>query len=209
MQWKKNRRPSRELNQESDYVEDDFRELFDGGKDSSYLQNKLYFYEDVTPSSILRLNRQIDLLTNKLQTAKINLSLTESPIIELHISSDGGDLCSSLSTADKISKNIIPVHTYCEGMVASAGTIISVCGHKRFITENSCMLIHQLSSEHWGNYEQLKEEMVNCEILMNIIKRIYLKKTKIDESELVDMLKRDLYFSSDVCLNKGMVDTIL
>jgi len=51
--------------------------------------------------------------------------------------------------------------------------------------------------------------MVNCEILMNIIKRIYLKKTKIDESELVDMLKRDLYFSSDVCLNKGMVDTIL
>ena len=208
MQWKKNRRPSRRYNQDMDDIEDNIKEIFED-KDYSPLHNKLYFYEDVTPESILRLNRQIDSLTKKIQILQINLSLPTPPPIELHISSDGGDLCSSLSTADKISKNVVPVHTYCEGLVASAGTIISVSGHKRFISENSCMLIHQLSSTSWGNFEQLKEDMVNNELLMNIIKGIYLKKTRVTESELTEMLKHDLFFSSAKCLEKGLVDEII
>jgi ATP-dependent protease ClpP protease subunit len=42
-------------------------------------------------------------------------------------------------------------------MAASAATIISVAGTKRFITPSSYMLIHQLSTFMSGNFEQLKE----------------------------------------------------
>jgi len=208
MQWKKNRKPSRRYNQDMDDLEDNIKEWFEE-KDDSPLHNKIYLYEDVTPQSILRLNKQIDSLTKRLQILQINVSLPAPPVIELHICTDGGDLCAALSTADKISKNAVPVHTYCEGLVASAGTIISVCGYRRFISENSCMLIHQLSSTSWGNFEQLKDDMKNNEVLMKILKNVYLKKTSISEEDLSNVLKRDLFFTSEECLKRGLVDTIV
>ena len=41
----------------------------------------------------------------------------------------------------------ISIYTVIEGYTASAGTLISVYGRKRFIRKNTYMLIHQLSSE--------------------------------------------------------------
>ena len=210
MQWKKHRQPNRrnQLNQDVNDIEDDLKEFLDD-EDIAPIHNKLYFYEDVTPASVLRLNRQIDSLTKKLQTLELQYNVPKTFHIDLFICSDGGDVCASLSAADKISKNPVPIDTYCEGMVASAGTIMSVCGRKRHITENSLMLIHQLSSEYWGNFEQLKEDMKNNELLMSLIKRIYSKKTKITDVELDGLLKHDLYFPSELCLEKGLVDVIL
>lgn len=171
--------------------------------------NKIYFYSDVTKESILNLNRQIDDITKQMKMIQFMYNLSESPRIELHISSDGGDVFSVMSAVDKIITNPVIIDTYCEGMVASAGTLLSVVGTKRYISKHSCMLIHQVTSGLWGNYMEFKDEIKNLDLLMTLIKGVYLNKTKFQENELNDILSHDLYLSADNCLKHGLVDFVI
>lgn len=171
--------------------------------------NKLYFYSDVTRDSIYALNRQIEELTKHLKIVQIQYDLPVPPEIELYISSEGGEVFSGLSAVDRILCNDIPINTHCEGIVASAATLISVVGKKRTISPNACMLVHQLSSGVWGTYEQFKDEMANLELIMKILKNIYLKHTKFQESDLEEMLKHDLCLEPQGCVHYGLVDSIV
>jgi ATP-dependent protease ClpP protease subunit len=171
--------------------------------------NKLYFYSDVTRDSIYALNRQIEELTKHLKIVQIQYDLVTPPEIELYISSEGGEVFSGLSAVDRILTNSIPINTHCEGIVASAATLISVVGKKRTISPNACMLVHQLSSGVWGTYEQFKDEMANLELIMKILKNIYLKHTKFQETDLEEMLKHDLCLEPIGCVHYGLVDQII
>ena len=171
--------------------------------------NKIYFYSDVTRESVLNLNRQIDELTKQMKIVQLTYNMPNPPRIEIHICSDGGDIFAGMSTVDKIINNSVPVDTYCEGIVASAATFLSCIGHTRYITKSSCMLIHQVSSGLWGNYMEFQDEIKNLELLMTLIKSVYLKKTKFKSKELDELLKKDLCLDSNKCLKYGLVDHIL
>jgi ATP-dependent Clp protease protease subunit len=171
--------------------------------------NRLYFYSDVTRDSIYVLNRQIDELTKQLRIIQIQFNLPKPPPIELFISSEGGEVFSALSTVDKIINNPIPISTHCEGIVASAATLMSVVGKKRTISKNACMLVHQVSGGLWGNYQEFKDEMQNLDLIMRILKGIYLKHAKFTDEELGEMLKHDFVLSPDDCLKYGLVDAIV
>jgi ATP-dependent protease ClpP protease subunit len=66
------------------------------------------------------------------------------------------------------------------------------------------VLIHQLSTEFWGKYEDLKDEMRQCEKLMRHLKRIYLKETELPEKKLDKLMTRDLYLSFSKCVKYGV-----
>ena len=114
------------------------------------------------------------------------------PIIKLHIYSNGGDAYMGLSTYDFIKNMQIPIYTYIDGMIASAATFIYLAGSNRFMTENSTILMHQLSTGFWGKYEDLKDEYKNTSELMRIIKKIYSENTNMKKKEIDDLLKREL-----------------
>ena len=77
------------------------------------------------------------------------------------------------------------------------------------MTQNSLMLIHQLSSGNEGKFEELDDEMKNLSLFMNIVKKIYLTKTNIKPIILEDILKHDIWLSSDQCKDLGLVDEII
>lgn len=171
--------------------------------------NKVYLYDEISRNSILNVSKQIDEVTRQLTLLKLIYNLTEVPAIELHISSDGGDIAPALSLVDKIKTNSVPIDTYCEGFVASAATLISVSGRKRYLTKNSCLLLHQLSSGMWGPYEALNDEKQNLDLYMSLIKKVYLENTKFKIKELNELLKHDLCLTSQACLELGIVDIII
>ena len=177
--------------------------------DSSPQGNKIYFYSDVNKDSIHNLIRQIDELTRQMKMLQFSLNLPTPPRIEVHICSDGGDVFAGMAAVDKIMDNSVPIDTYCEGMVASAATLLSSVGQKRYITKSSCMLVHQISSGLWGNYMQFKDEVKNLELLMDLIKGVYFKRTKFKAKELDEILSHDLCMGAQQCLEFGLVDSIL
>jgi|TARA_R110002020_G_scaffold170745_1_gene360614 ATP-dependent protease ClpP protease subunit len=61
----------------------------------------------------------------------------------------------------------------------------------------------------WGKYEEMKDAMENNDLFMRIIKDIYEEHTKIPKRKLNEILKRDLWFDAETCLEYGLVDEIV
>jgi len=170
--------------------------------------NKIYFYSEVSRPKILALNKNLVRVGQGVKN-RSNILTTDDIPIELHICSYGGSVFSGFAAVDYIINSPVPVHSYIDGCAASAATIMSVVADKRYIHRHSFMLIHQLSSGMWGNYEALKDSMENCDALMETIKKIYIERTRIPKKHLDDILKRDLWFDAETCLKYGLVDEII
>jgi ATP-dependent Clp endopeptidase proteolytic subunit ClpP len=171
--------------------------------------NELYFYNDVNTESALVLNKTLSDLTRQLLIAQITFDLQEKPHIKLHINSDGGEVFGALSIVDRIQSSKVPIHSYAEGLVASASTLISVSCHKRYIRKNTILLIHQVRSWFEGTYEDFNDEKQNMDLIMKIVKDIYLKHTKFTEEELNTLLKRDIYLNAEDAIKYGLADEIV
>lgn len=171
--------------------------------------NELYFYNDVNTETALIINKTISDLSRQLLITKITFDLQETPHIKLHINSDGGEVFGALSVVDRIQSSKVPIHSYAEGLVASASTLISVSCHKRYIRKNTILLIHQVRSWFEGTYEDFNDEKQNMDLIMKIVKDIYLKHTKFTEEELNQLLKRDIYLNAEDALKYGLADEII
>ena len=142
------------------------------------------------------------------KTKRMKLDCEIEPII-LKLKTNGGSVTSAFTIIDTINNMKVPVHTICTGMVASAGTLISLAGKKRMITKNAYMLIHELRSASWGKYSELMDDHENNVLMMEHIKQYYVVNTKIPEDQLDDILRKDLYWNADKCLETGLVDEII
>tara|TARA_B100000768_G_scaffold179917_1_gene198664 strand:+ start:1806 stop:2492 length:687 start_codon:yes stop_codon:yes gene_type:complete len=170
--------------------------------------NHIYYYASVTKKSALELNTEIRKITRTLMRYSSDFNCNPPPIY-LHINSFGGSVFAALSVIDTIQYNPIPIYTIIEGAAASAATMISVYGKKRYITKSGHMLIHQLSSGFWGKMAEFEDEIKNLENLMKVIKKIYKKKTHVPEKKLDKILKHDLWWNSKKCLKYGLVDQVI
>lgn len=180
----------------------------DDSSEVEEVNNNIYYYTDVTKKSVFELNKKIRSLSNDLLATSISLDIPV-PEIKLYINSNGGSLLDCFASVDAIRNSKAPVHSIIEGSAASAATIMSVVAKKRSITKHGYMLIHQLSTGMWGKFENLKDEMDNCSLFMNVINEIYQKYTKIPKNVLKEILKRDIYMDSKTCLKYGLVDKIM
>ena len=169
----------------------------------SHLDNTIYFYSPLTEESALDLEKKLLALNT------INIRQEKGNPIHLHIQSFGGSLFHTLYLVDLIQKLETPVYTYVDGFSASAGTLLSVVGKKRFISKHSIMLIHQLSGGVQGKYFEMKDENENLELLMNMILDIYINTTKLDKNKLIELLHHDLWLNAETCLKYGLVDEII
>ena len=158
---------------------------------------------------ILVLNKSLKNLNDNLVNQANLLSLEEPAQIYLHINSFGGSVFAGLSAVDYIQSSNVPVTTIVEGCAASAATLMSCVGTHRQMRSSAFMLIHQISSGLWGKYEELKDDMENCDLFMSIIKDIYDEHTKIPKKKLREILKHDLMWDAQTCLDYGMIDEIV
>lgn len=171
--------------------------------------NSISFYGGVDIITAGELNRLLTEVDVRLQNTKNILGSDYKPTIHLRIRSDGGGLFEGLAVLDRIRTLKSDLYTYVEGGAASAATLISVTGKRRFIGKNSLMLIHQLSAGNYGNFQQLEDHQENYRRLMNIIKGVYKQYTKLPMKTLEEILKRDLWLTPEECLKYGMVDEII
>ena len=171
--------------------------------------NHVYFYKGVTSDSVLELNKVLQQKTNELLKASMDIG-NGKPTIYLHINTYGGSVFAGIAVMDTIIrlKKKIDIVTVVEGACASAGTFFSLVGTKRVMNQYSYMLIHELASDFWGKYKEMKDEMKNNDELMRMIKKIYKKYTNVPKKDLEEILEHDLWWDADKCLEMGLVDEI-
>ncbi|OUV98778.1 MAG: hypothetical protein CBD16_09525 [Betaproteobacteria bacterium TMED156] len=172
------------------------------------IHNRIYYYSAVSRPKILKLNKQIFNL-NIIMSSKAGPLEYQPPPIKLHINSYGGSVFAGLAALDYIKNSKIPVHTIIDGCAASAATLMSCVGAHRQIHRNSCMLVHQLSGAMWGKFQEMEDDFENSKMLMDKIKKIYNQHTKIPKKEMDKLLKHDLWWEADKCMQYGLVDEII
>lgn len=169
--------------------------------------NHVYFNDDITYETAFALNKELRAVETRVRTTAAALDIAPMPIY-LHITTHGGCIHSAFSVVDCIGQLSLPVHTIADGFVASAGTLITLAGEKRFITENAYMLIHELRSGVWGKMSSIDEEYGNLKKMMNHITEYYIKKTSISKKSLEKLLTKDIIWDSKECIEKGLVDEV-
>ena len=171
-------------------------------------ENKIYYYAGINRDGAVELNKKIGELESKSLTLGNNLDI-DPPTLKLFINSGGGSITAGISSMDTILRCKVPVDTYVDGFCASAATFLSVVGSYRFMSRNSYMLIHQLSGDFWGKYSEFEDEKQNLDLMMKTIKDVYKKYTKLPMKKLDEILKHDLMWDANTCLEYGLVDEIV
>jgi len=174
----------------------------------SHVSNRIFFYKEVDQKSMHELVECLHEVASDCMVTASDMGVPMPPI-HLHINSPGGDVHAALAALDHIRSSRAPVYTYVDGAAASAATLLSIAGAKRFIYPNAYMLIHQLSAGYWGKYEEIKDEMSNIDVLMDHLRNIYSSFTAMPKKTLDATLKRDIWMSADQCLAWGLVDEIV
>lgn len=167
------------------------------------------FYSDITDETISDLNGMLQEKSFDLLSIQCQYELEIIPPLHLHLQSFGGDIFSGIAGMEAIRTSKVPIYTYVNGIVASAATLLSIVGEKRYINKEACMLIHQISSGFWGKFGEFEDELTNLNLIMSKLKKIYKQYTKLDDTILNELLKHDLYLESDMCLQYGLVDYII
>lgn len=157
--------------------------------------NMVFFYESVNTKSVLELVKTLLKLKRRLHSNPMY-----KKVIYLFIQSDGGELFAGLSAMDHISNLGIEVRTVIDGFCASAATLIFLAGSTRYVMPHANILIHQLTTEFGGKYEELRDELSNTDNLMKTMEEIYTTKTAMPLEEIRSLLKRELHLSADQCL---------
>ena len=173
-----------------------------------FAHNRIYFYSGVTRPKVLQLNKGLFNLNVNMISKTTPLEYSPPPI-KLHINSYGGSVFAGLAAVVYIKNSKVPVHSVIDGCAASAATLMSCVAERRYMHKNACMLVHQLSGMMWGKFQEMEDDFENSKMLMQKIKSIYNEHTKIPKREMDKILKHDLWWEAEKCLEFGLVDELI
>lgn len=170
----------------------------------------LYLSDDINNETISEICEAI-ILINKADDIlrKRNKNYIAEPI-HLYINSHGGYVDDMWSLISLIESSKTPVYTYCTGYAMSAGFMIFIAGHKRFISKYARLMYHQLSGGSYGTYQDMKENVDDCHKQYEKMKSYVLQHTKITKDRLEDVRahKIDWYMDADEAIKYGCADRI-
>lgn len=173
------------------------------------VDNRIFFHCDVTTDSCLTLRKELTKLSEQLRIEQLKQDSFKPRPILLYIQSPGGELLPALGIVDLLESLSTPVYSIITGYAASAATIISVACSVRYISKSSFMMIHQLSSIHWGNYSKLKDAMKLSDMAMKTMIDVYETHSKMSREEIQRALEHDSWYDAKETLQRGLVDEIL
>jgi ATP-dependent protease ClpP protease subunit len=179
-----------------------------------YIENKMiysigteiHFTDDINKESIEKLIKEIsNIIEDNEDDEELNIVyIVDSP---------GGCVNSVLKFVDYLdmvrkSKPYIKFTSIITGLVASAGTIMSIVADKRLMTKHAHAMIHELSSGNSGKYTQLMSYSNFLSELHKTLLDIYLENSKKEKEEMESILNAETWFNASDYLKHGFVDEI-
>lgn len=157
----------------------------------------IYLYGEITTESIQSAVASLMTMLNADKTGNdTRKDYTVKPI-HIHIETHGGALYAAWSLVNIMISSKTPIYTY-TSHADSAGSIIFIAGHKRFVGEYTNMIIHQ--PRVWAGYSLVKEVEESSGHGKKIWKQVrdfYISRTKLSEKTLDEIFEKKLDFLVD------------
>ena len=135
--------------------------------------------------------------------------------LEFFISSNGGAVAEMFAVYDlmRIVKKNRDIRTYGFGKVASAAVVLLAAGTpgKRFVSQNTRLMIHHCSAAEQGPVPTLKTVYKEVEKVEEMMIELLAQNSKLSVGEIYNIFSKntDEYFSAEEALEMGLVDEII
>lgn len=130
--------------------------------------------------------------------------------INLYVNSDGGMVNDAMAIHDfmtDLETKGVTVYRKVRGLAASAATFL-IMGNKSSMSENSWLMIHNVSGAVYGNVDDLERYAATSRKINDSIVSFYAKKTGMKETDIQDMMNKETWMSADEAKQKGFIDSI-
>lgn len=193
-------------------LEEVIKQVFDADKTNSLeeyrkivrYQSRHIFLEDVDENSA----REIIRLIIEFNKEDLGKKPEERKPVKIFINSLGGSMTDAYAIMDSILMSETPVYTIGVGTCYSAGGLVLMAGHKRYMYPLASFMFHEGSAGIFGDAGKVKDTMKFYETQLKQMQTFILKKTKITPELYEQKLSNDWYLTSDECLTLGITDEI-
>jgi ATP-dependent Clp protease protease subunit len=181
------------------------------------MMNKLNLQlkEDTSQHSFYLLMEEINLASCKSVVEWIfeaNFGEERPELLNLIITSPGGDLNAAFAVIDTMRGSAIPVRTIGLGQIASAGLMIFIAGAKgkRILTPNTSILSHQYTWGAFGKEHELFATVKEFDLTTKKMIAHYKKCTGLSEAKIREILlpPQDMWLSPLEAKKLGICDDV-
>jgi ATP-dependent Clp protease protease subunit len=141
-----------------------------------------------------------------------NFSEQRPELLNLLITSPGGDLAAAFALIDVMRGSAVPIRTIGLGQIASAGLLIFTSGAKgqRILTPNTSILSHQYSWGAFGKEHELFATVKEFDLTTKRMINHYKKCTGLSEDKIRETLlpPQDIWLSAAEAKNLGLCDLV-
>jgi len=141
-----------------------------------------------------------------------NFSEETPEMLNLIVTSPGGDLNAAFALVDVMRGSSIPIRTIGLGQVASAGLMIFIAGTngQRILTPNTSILSHQYSWGSFGKEHELFAQIKEFDLTTKRMISHYKKCTGLKEEQIREYLlpPQDIWLSSAEAKKLGLCDDV-
>lgn len=129
-------------------------------------------------------------------------SLNNITDINIFINSGGGSVFASssiVSILNRFRENTgVKIHSFIDGICASASTYLLFCADDVNIYQNSIMMIHKPMTMAFGNSNELQKEIETLDTLENnLMIPMYVKNSKVDEKQIKKLINDETWFNGN------------
>lgn len=133
-------------------------------------------------------------------------------MLNLLVTSPGGDLNAAFALVDIMRGSAIPIRTIGLGQIASAGLMIFIAGTKghRLLTPNTSILSHQYSWGSFGKEHELFAQVKEFDLTTKRMIAHYKKCTGLTEEKIREVLlpPQDVWLGSQEAKKLGICDDV-
>ena len=136
----------------------------------------------------------------------------QNEILNITLSSEGGDALTGLSIYSFLNSLQKPVHITLIGFVASAASIVAMAGRKPNSTvsmqSDSLFMIHPSATCACGTSQDIQKSLNALDGIDSVFLGIYQKATNLSEKKVKELYERESWLTAKEALELGFVTSI-
>ena len=123
--------------------------------------------------------------------------------LNIYINSPGGSVFASSTIVSMLrrfkEKNGAKIHSFIDGLCASASTYLAMVADDINIYKNSIMMIHKPMTISIGNSIELQKDIDRLDMIeKNMMIPMYMEKSKVSEDEVKSLIGNETWFNGNV-----------
>jgi len=130
-------------------------------------------------------------------------------LIEIVLTSDGGDADVAIAFAEAIRKFPLEIHIHAVGAVSSAAVMILASGDHRTMSEHSTVMVHEEEIEVSGSVSEVEKQVAEFRKKEHQWNKMLEYRTKCSLEKWGELHKATTYLDAQRCLVLGLIDEVV